>query len=775
MMRYITIPMALLIFASAWCGGPTPAWAQNSLDDAFGAAAKYEFGQSRECLSVITDAVRDSQNSPEQRNALREKLTAMLKSDATLDAKDFACRMLAAIGNDDSVPVLADMIGEDQRMADMGRYALERIPGKVADKALIAALGSTKGVVKIGVINSLGARRCEDAANSLAGLITSEDADMAQAAMAALGKIANATAVDALAGAKGKVPAPLHAVWADSYLLCADKLVAEGKNDAALKIYEELATDELERVKVAAFMGRTLALGDKAVPLVVEALTGSSAQLQGAAAVRVRSIKASGATQAFADALGKLQAPGQILLLSALGDRGDKAAFPSVAALLKSGDADVRIAALNASGKIGDASCIMDVAKVAATTSKDEQDAARNCLDVLKGEDVDGAMVAAMKSADAAMKIELARSLGARNAKSAVPALLEAAKDADENVRAESFKSLGALATANELPAITDLLLSVEGEKARKEAERAVAQVAKTLPQEDQRAAVVIAALGKAKSPDAEASLYTVIGDIGDPNGVKPLQDAIKSGKEKAREAAVRALSSWPNVQGLDPVTELAENAKDDTFRVLAIRGMIRLLEMPSDRPVDASMKYYERALKASKKADEAKLVLGALGKGKNPAALSLIDPYLENEETKNEAALASNAIKVTAYTAKASVAEGDAKNAFDGNKDSRWASGAPQKGGEWFQLDLGREYKVSKVVLDVAGSQDFPRGYQVFVSSDEQNWGDPVAQGSGTAPLTEIAFNAKNGKFVKIVQTGSDPQCWWGINEMTVETRMVK
>ena len=57
----------------------------------------------------------------------REEFIAFLKSDATTAAKDFICRQLGVIGSEASVPVLAAMLN-DPGTADLGRYALERIP-----------------------------------------------------------------------------------------------------------------------------------------------------------------------------------------------------------------------------------------------------------------------------------------------------------------------------------------------------------------------------------------------------------------------------------------------------------------------------------------------------------------------------------------------------------------------------------------------------------------------------------------------------------------------
>lgn len=776
MKRYRVSLGVALALALAVCAFPSAGYGQDAVDAALKAVREYEFGKSRECLTTVSDAVREASASPKQRKAIEAKLLDVLAGPATADAKDFVCRQLSLIASEASVPALRDMIGDDVRMADMGRYALERIPGPAADDALLAALGKTSGGIKIGVINSLGVRKCAKAVPAVAALAGDSDAGIAAAALAALGKIANKEATAALAKAKGAVPASLQASWADAYLMCADQRSADGDKSGALKIYEELDGDALPRIQVASFLGRVKAMGEKGVPIAVEALTGQNADLQSAALMCVRKMEGKEATTAFAGVFGKLTVPMQALLLDALADRGDSAALPAAQEGAKSQDLGVRVAALEAMGRLGGAACVPELASVAATGgSKEEKAAAQESLDILRGKDVDAAIVDYMRKCDAAQRAELARSLGARNAVSAVPPLIGAAKDADVNVRKEVFKALAVLGTEKDIPSLVDLLLGVDEDQVRKEAQKAVAQAAKTIGDANKRGAAIIPALDKAQKTEAQCAVLAVLGEIGDPNGLPPLRAAIEKGDDTLRDAAVRAIAGWPTPDAIDDLLKIAESAKDDTHRALAARGLFRLLEAQAERPAAEKVPYYGKAMAAARTPDDKKLVLAALAKVIDRGALLLVDPCLDDENLKAEAELAANSIKAGLFTAKASVNEANVKNAFDGNKDSRWDSTAAQKGGEWFQIDLGAEYSVSKVVLDVGGTQDFPRAYEVFVSSDGTNWGDPVAKGKGAAPATEASFNAKTGRFVKIVQTGSDATNWWGINEVRIGTREIK
>ena len=86
-------------------------------------------------------------------------------------------------------------------------------------------------------------------------------------------------------------------------------------------------------------------------------------------------------------------------------------------------------------------------------------------------------------------------------------------------------------------------------------------------------------------------------------------------------------------------------------------------------------------------------------------------------------------------WSARASSSQpGDAPgNALDGDLATRWSTGAAQEPGQWFEVDMGAPQRFGEVVLDAGASAgDYPRGYEVYISSDGTSWGTPVATGVG-------------------------------------------
>jgi HEAT repeat protein len=224
------------------------------LNDAFEALKKHDWGTDLGLLAPIEAAVTAAHGNAAAREDLEKLLLSALQSDISLDAKDFVCRMLTQVGGPASAPVLGSLLGNEQQ-AHMARYALERIPVPASAQALRDALPGLNGKLKIGVISSLGNRRDAAAVPALSVLLKDENAAVARAAALALGSIGNAEAARAL---HEFMPASggTKAAVVDAQFACAEALLADKKNQAALGIYQSLAGDSQSRlVRLAATRG----------------------------------------------------------------------------------------------------------------------------------------------------------------------------------------------------------------------------------------------------------------------------------------------------------------------------------------------------------------------------------------------------------------------------------------------------------------------------------------------------------------------------------------
>ncbi len=107
---------------------------------------------------------------------------------------------------------------------------------------------------------------------------------------------------------------------------------------------------------------------------------------------------------------------------------------------------------------------------------------------------------------------------------------------------------------------------------------------------------------------------------------------------------------------------------------------------------------------------------------------------------------------------------------ALDGAAGTRWATSAAQVSGQFFQVDMLSAKTFKQVTLDTTASPgDYPRGYQVLISTDGTNWSAPIASGAPTTPVVTITFPPQTARFIKVVQTGTVTPNWWSLYELNV------
>ena len=129
-----------------------------------------------------------------------------------------------------------------------------------------------------------------------------------------------------------------------------------------------------------------------------------------------------------------------------------------------------------------------------------------------------------------------------------------------------------------------------------------------------------------------------------------------------------------------------------------------------------------------------------------------------------------------------------EADKVLDNDILTRWGSGAPQKPGMVFAIDLDGVYQVSKIRFELGRfTIDFPRGYKVELSTDNKNWQEVLTvpdngvglfwEGSHPRFLIRddfftASFPSQKARYIKITQTGQDPKFDWSIVELRVYSK---
>lgn len=138
-----------------------------------------------------------------------------------------------------------------------------------------------------------------------------------------------------------------------------------------------------------------------------------------------------------------------------------------------------------------------------------------------------------------------------------------------------------------------------------------------------------------------------------------------------------------------------------------------------------------------------------------------------------------TKALSKKGWKAEASVKKRKASLAIDDNISTRWSSG-PQKKGIFFELDLGRPYLIRGLSLKLGPKySDYPRGYQVELSTDKIKWMTVAREEKTDFPLAafikgsdislNISFSLSPARYIKITNIREDKSHHWSIYELEV------
>ena len=617
------------------------------LDGILKALASYDGGLESDAYWDLRNYVLARKDTPEARLACEEKLVAFLDSKATLTAKTDVCRQLRVIGSGKSVPVLEKMLLQKDT-TDIARYALEKIPGTDADDALIGALAKTKGDLKKGIITSLGQRKARSAAAELGKLLRGPDPEYAGAAAIALGQIGGMDAAEAL-GKSLAVTSPLFKETIASALFrCAEEFVALKDTQASFQIYDKLLGEKLPPVlRQAAMRGKIATAGDQARKLILDTLAGTDPSLHAPAIGSIKACFKEDDLSPVSTALPRLPAPSQVQLIAVLAEYPGKVVLPVVLQAAKSPDKDIRMAALKALEKAGDASVVLSLAQTAAVPPRLEQTAARTSLWGLKGKDVDERILSLLaEQMDEGVLAELVQSVGERRIFAGKSFAVKQADSPSSKVRAQALRALRAVGTPSDIPGLLDLLLKTTAEADQIAIENTVVGLAQKISNPNGRAGAVRALLAPESGITNRAPLYRVLGKIGDGSSLSLLRDALLDKDPGIIEAAVRALASWPTATARYDVFDIARTSKNEVHKVLALRGFVRMVGLDRYRLPEASVMDLENALQLVSRPEEKKLILGVLPDFACPEALKAAAMLLKDNDVKEEAKLALNKIQ---------------------------------------------------------------------------------------------------------------------------------
>jgi hypothetical protein len=142
----------------------------------------------------------------------------------------------------------------------------------------------------------------------------------------------------------------------------------------------------------------------------------------------------------------------------------------------------------------------------------------------------------------------------------------------------------------------------------------------------------VLDALAKADAKQRPLLLAT-LGRIGGADALPAVMKDLDSSDAATKDAAARALADWQGAEAIQPLWQLAADTKSDVYRVLAIRGIVRIVGRDTKLPPGDAASALCHAFFYSKTLAEKNLVVGALGNIRTIESLEVLWRYLDDKD----------------------------------------------------------------------------------------------------------------------------------------------
>ena len=603
---------------------------QGSFGAVWDSMANYQYGDDPNPCDEITKLIQETPAN--QYVQIEQKLIAVVSSkSATPTGKAESCRFLQQVGSKKCIGAMSGLLG-DEKLSHSARLVLERLHCEEANAALRGALATAPDKVKIGILGSLGSNGDVKTVKPACKLAHSSNPALAQGAIETLGMLGGKEAARCLSSLKPGnklVPIRMRALTT-----CARSL----SGSDAVPLCEQVLAGTDGSSRIAALKVLAAADETKATTWLTKAIKGSDIRFRRGAIGIVADTKGERLTGAMLALANELRSDRKAELITALGVRGDKAALGSLQKHVLSKEKVIRIAAVKAVSKLGDAKDVPLL--LGAADSPDTDMTVTHSIAGMKDDRINQALVEAL--ADRKLRKAAIHASIARGSSEVVPVLMKLAGDSDPDVRKESWNGLAALATAEDMNSIMKIAANIKESKDFSYAEGAIKKVFSRAENKGKCFEVLAGHYGLA-SEATKGVILDLGAATGNANALQLERTALTSGNRVLYSRALRALAKWPNESAADDLLRQASSAAEKVDRIVALRGYIQIAGMEKSRlrPVER-MNMIQTALNLVQRDEEMKQIVSALKHVKSPKALEMLKQYMENPTFRAEAEMSA-------------------------------------------------------------------------------------------------------------------------------------
>jgi hypothetical protein len=323
-----------------------------------------------------------------------------------------------------------------------------------------------------------------------------------------------------------------------------------------------------------------------------------------------------------------------------MADRPQTVDLPAIMKAATNGQKPVRLAAIGALGRVGNATCLAPLLDVAVDQDSDLSSAAKAALADLPGDSVNKEIVARLGQAQGKTYSVLIELVGERRL-DAVPALIKALDSSDRAVRTAALTALGNTVPDKYLSVLVNQVVAPKDSETAPVALTALKTAAIRMPDREACAGELAAAMNRA-NPATKTALLDILAAVGGTKALSAVAAAAKNSDATLQDAASRLLGEWMTIDAAPVLLDVAKAG--GRYEGRAFRGYLRIVRQ-FDIPLPQRIEMCKTAMDAAKQPAEQKLVLDVLKRYPHIETLKLAVKAAQHPEVKADATAAAMAI----------------------------------------------------------------------------------------------------------------------------------
>jgi HEAT repeat protein len=571
-----------------------------------------------------------------------------LKKVTDTDVQAFLITRLQIAGGAESVKPLSRYL-TDPRLGEPSAEALLAIGTPDAEKELLKALGRRDGENTAAIIKVLGELRSREAVTKIMPFAASGDSRVREMSLYALANIGDPRADPALSRIPVASSPTERARAASLYILFAQRQYEAGRKDDSIRIcrgFLEKSTGSDEgQVRSAAITLLAEILGEQVLADLLQAMDSPDAAFRERALELSSTISGENVTAQWIGRAAEVLPEARAQIAAMLGRRGDPSALAFVKEGLRSEFRPIRVASIGAAARLGRSDVLADLMPLWQDADEEEAAALRAAFLGFPEDEAVGAAVKAYPGASLPARAAIIGILGARQARDHAGIVLAGVAHEDEAVRKSALTALANVVRAQDLPQIVGLILAFAGADPADmgHLQDALAAASSQIPDQEQRADLVVEAMQKEKGP-SRLDLLRSLARIGGDDARQAVLAEIQNPDPRVQAVAVYTLSGWPEFRAAADLIKIARASSDSgnrNFVYRALQGYVRLV-WESGLSAEKKLAMIKDALDIAREPAEKNVIIAGLGGINAEESLLMLARFLDDPAFQVRAAQAA-------------------------------------------------------------------------------------------------------------------------------------